>query len=347
MAELAYFLGAGASANCIPVVNEMEVDILRLGDLVTAKIKEHQIFFKRESESDPSREDLLKKVREVLLRLSKNCKDHSSIDTYAKKLYLIGDTLKFNELKNDLSFYFTLVQILIPPDKRYDNFWASILQDVKDLPPKVNIISWNYDFQVELTYKNITGRSTISDAAIRLKLSCPNNVDTNNYLAKNFTFFKLNGSARISSGKYKHEYLVEFENDKSEREVLTELFVQFLKPQSTEKVRSHIKFAWENDERKYLLEQMIPMLNKIKVLVIIGYSFPFFNRKIDLELFSQMISLERIYIQDKNPDNIKEILKEFDIGFYGDGSSFINRQYHYHPRINVDQFVFPKELELD
>jgi len=35
-------------------------------------------------------------------------------------------------------------------------------------------------------------------------------------------------------------------------------------------------------------------------LVIIGYSFPFFNREVDRTLFDSMINLKKIYYQDIN-----------------------------------------------
>ena len=40
------------------------------------------------------------------------------------------------------------------------------------------------------------------------------------------------------------------------------------------------------------------------ILVVIGYTFPFFNREIDRMIFSQMECLQKIYIQDPNANNI-------------------------------------------
>ena len=45
-----------------------------------------------------------------------------------------------------------------------------------------------------------------------------------------------------------------------------------------------------------------------RVLVIIGYTFPFFNREIDREIFLNMPNLEQIYIQDPCAESVKDSL---------------------------------------
>ena len=44
-------------------------------------------------------------------------------------------------------------------------------------------------------------------------------------------------------------------------------------------------------------------------MVVIGYSFPFFNRPIDRLIFRKMDKLEKIYIQDLYPENVKQSLR--------------------------------------
>lgn len=41
-----------------------------------------------------------------------------------------------------------------------------------------------------------------------------------------------------------------------------------------------------------------------EILVVIGYSFPDVNAKIDLEIINSMPKLQRIYVQDKYPQNV-------------------------------------------
>lgn len=69
-----------------------------------------------------------------------------------------------------------------------------------------------------------------------------------------------------------------------------------------------LSFAWEdetNDTKKIFLEKRMPIAKaiaeKTDILVVIGYSFPFFNRKIDDEIFKAMKQrLFKIYLRDPN-----------------------------------------------
>jgi hypothetical protein len=115
MARVTYFLGAGASADCLPVVNQMKDDLDRIKKEVKNRF--------------PHKKGFYVKINDALNRLQVACREHSSIDTYAKKLFFVN-TNSFATLKIDLTYYLTLVQFLNDPDKRYDNFWASILKTI-------------------------------------------------------------------------------------------------------------------------------------------------------------------------------------------------------------------------
>jgi|SRR6187402_223846 len=65
----------------------------------------------------------------------------------------------------------------------------------------------------------------------------------------------------------------------------------------------NINFAWYRDRE--LLGKIVETYNETEVLVVIGYSFPFFNRDVDREIIRSMSKLRKIYIQDCNPENIK------------------------------------------
>jgi hypothetical protein len=85
------------------------------------------------------------------------------------------------------------------------------------------------------------------------------------------------------------------------------------------------------------------MVGEAETLVVIGYTFPFFNRETDRRVFEQMPNLSQIYIQDPNADNIiKNIIpvmsdhqKETNKLRIGNGIETIT---------NVDQFFLPPEL---
>lgn len=44
-------------------------------------------------------------------------------------------------------------------------------------------------------------------------------------------------------------------------------------------------------------------------MVVIGYSFPYFNREIDRNIFKVMPYLKKVYIQDKNPNAVMQSIE--------------------------------------
>jgi hypothetical protein len=123
--------------------------------------------------------------------------------------------------------------------------------------------------------------------------------------------------------------------DKDSDDLISDLVANYGLMKGRKIFRNLLTFAWENENRQALEESLEPFIRKTKVLAVIGYSFPFFNREIDLKIFSYLTSLETIYIQDRAPEVIKERLVEL-----------VNRPVAYKLIKDTDQFVFPKELEI-
>jgi len=68
-----------------------------------------------------------------------------------------------------------------------------------------------------------------------------------------------------------------------------------------------LTFAWESQKHQRFstsLELSKAIIKGSEILVIIGYSFPFFNREIDREVINTLIQtgLRKIYYQDKFRD---------------------------------------------
>src|SRR5579862_7086539 len=117
-----YLLGAGASADCIPVVDGMGKAILEMRDVFEYEFKHNGV---KTDENIKSKDEILGQLG----YLNHACNTHSSIDTYAKKIFLDNHEREYTRLKNALSVYFTLAQWFAPDykntlhiDKRYDNF---------------------------------------------------------------------------------------------------------------------------------------------------------------------------------------------------------------------------------
>lgn len=67
--------------------------------------------------------------------------------------------------------------------------------------------------------------------------------------------------------------------------------------------RINLNFAWYHDRE--IVNKIIENYDETEILVVIGYSFPFFNREVDRKIIRAMTNLKKIYIQDCVPENIK------------------------------------------
>ncbi len=92
-----------------------------------------------------------------ILRLKEESYKHSSIDTFAKKLYSKNDS-NLKKLKYILSCFFLYEQTL-NFDNRYDSFFASILESHTEIPENLKIISWNYDSKLEIAFSDFSNSS--------------------------------------------------------------------------------------------------------------------------------------------------------------------------------------------
>ncbi len=77
------------------------------------------------------------------------------------------------------------------------------------------------------------------------------------------------------------------------------------------KINTLLSFAF--DKYAYPTEQIFERIKKImadtKALVIIGYTFPYFNREIDRQILQAIQPDTNIYIQDLNPEKKRQNLQ--------------------------------------
>ncbi|MGI4020097.1 MAG: hypothetical protein ACRYFA_01195 [Janthinobacterium lividum] len=334
MANVTYLLGAGASFERIPIVEDMANRISIVYSYFSHPSLKNLIGQKEEFSFSIRLEETIPEIIIDLLWMYEACLNHSSIDTFAKKLYLTNQG-EFLRLKRILSFYFTFVQIEKTPDKRYDNFWASILSSKTSIPSSIKILSWNYDFQLEQSFINMSDSQNLRDA--RTKINMRNLEDPIVPGAGgSFGVLKLNGSAMFTDPLSNDEfYLCDYNHRVDFDTYRNELIYRYGYARKLDLSNTKLRFAWESEDIQgnSLVSQLF--LNRTEVLAIIGYSFPFFNREIDKTLFSSMPNLQKIYIQDPYANDIKERLVEI-----------IPENTDFKLITGCKQFVFPKELEI-
>lgn len=334
MDTITYLLGAGASANCLPIVSQMakniEESLKRLHSLNMSNLF-------RGKEMEEKFPSILSNLKSDLLWLKQNCQIHSSVDTFAKKLYLSGDQNNYRRLKNILSVYLTIEQKHNRPDLRYDNFWASMLNQRYKYPKNVRILSWNYDFQLELSYLNFANCSSLEESYELLGIGSYKTGQNDFPPPGEFSIFKINGSAKLYIDetrleKYFGSNLL-LENNSS---FYNTLFKNIDFIQNHEKCQNSLTFSWEHDRASHLYQSVSENIKDTSILVVIGYSFPFFNRVVDRKfLKDSMPALRKVYFQAPDAENLRERFLAIRDDITPENLVL---------RKDKDQFVFPNEL---
>ena len=381
--NITYILGAGASANALPVINEIDGRLEMFKRVIYSFIQEKQ--------RNPITNNLNPIAHELLIKiiwLIDNTKNHLTIDSFARKLFAknsIHDDLR--SLKRVLSTYFLYEQIKTKrneklreddygkfqfkqaPDKRYDGLISSLISDVINnnlLTGNVKIISWNYDSQFEQAYKEfwdfkyiyqtheplqvIPGKWVVEKGGIH-------EID----LSK-FSLIHMNGIAGFKNIVQDNSTTLidKYQNaNTNSEEFINDIIKYYEEISNTDDISStnaegvqFFNYAWESKVNNHefqspLVQAAIHNAEKIAeltdVLVVIGYSFPLFNRTIDSSIIEKMSKLIKVYIQDKNPDLIQDTMQN---AFERLQEPFHKQKYKVDFILSdsLNQFVLPYEI---
>lgn len=299
--NITYLLGAGASAKALPLVKKTdEVD----------SIPQRLVHFKKQLEKlsgsySSDHKSFVDDLKDKLLWLSEKTMEFGTPDTYAKFLYL-KDKENLRLLKRTLATYFVFDQII---NKRFDNraliFLTSILQHHMRFPESVNILSWNYDFQLQMAAEyfmqesfsiNKTGAYTHSPPLINyhppvgnISMQSTDEISLVHLNGIAGAFLTNNHGLSLSKNVFNNV-------DPDINSILSTL-------KSDEFDNGNLLwFAWEKHNiSSKSIEYAKKIASKTHVLVVIGYSFPFFNREIDQQIFQatkDSDKLSKIYFQD-------------------------------------------------
>lgn len=354
MKNITYLLGAGASANCMPVISNMQVRIRYLREFLETfsdkKLNPAAYLTMGFNKDYQSEYDQLQTELAWLLEESR---PHQTVDTLAKKLYHT-DNDSLLRLKRVLIFYFLLEQLFyfqtgdvnlkntetfIPkqiPDKRYDSFIASILKNEAnkvEIKPGIRVITWNYDMQFEMAFRNYRKNADAYIFNVQKQLQvipsrrCLDDPTYFNMIdIDKFSIIKLNGLALFDNEDANNYRTVLDEAPINNRDRMNHFFTYCKQMfQNDWKEKNFVKmfnFCWEHnssfthtytgiDKTLKLAKQVA---EKTDILVVIGYSFPFFNRETDSILINSMKNLRKVYIQDL-PANVDDLVSVFKSSF--------------------------------
>ncbi len=219
---------------------------------------------------------------------------------------LLFKNIKQDDYELNKSKFFT--NLITNVDYRYDVFFATLLQQnfnfginpKLELPHHINIISWNYDNQFEISYRDYGSNQNYSEIHETLRINKEYEEDTSNII-------KLNGYCSI------------YNTDTNEQISFTGHLKNLII--NIGDTTNHINFAWEKRDRNFGTINKI--VEKTDIFIVIGYSFPNFNRDVDKDLFekiNQQLIKKKNSILIQVPENteylkIKEriqTIKKFD-----------------------------------
>ncbi len=329
MAKVTYLLGAGASVNALPIVNDIPKALNNILDVLDNKNPLHR--YDTNDQADTY-------AKNDLRGLLKGCQEHVSIDTYAKKLFLTGHP-NYIKVKNVIILFFELYQKLYNSfDKRYDAFFASILNDRYDKFPKnISILSWNYDNEFEKAYYKYIESANSKQEVDELLNIYTKQEDVSYYDTTGFNIFKLNGSANFfnkNNSLEKDNVVKGLIHQQEIKEIIDKYYINT----HQNDLKSGISFSWDSESINLSMRQSIlEILNNTRQLVVIGYSFPFFNRDFDKNILANILGLTNIYIQDPDAENIKSRITAINPALRGQTLVSIT---------DMNQFYLPSELSL-
>jgi hypothetical protein len=359
MENITYFTGAGASYHSLPLIKTMN-----------ARMKAFKIFLEIQLKEGRLKNNFAEQFINELEQLLEIETQRTSIDAYARELSISGSSeseVKLMRLKAILSSYIIFEQLIkptdlslysdeydysiMPPvrlqldddlksmiktniDKRYITFWGEYLTETNTtLPNNIKVLSWNYDMQFESSYSHIKNyKLENTQKNLQVFPSLTSKID----LSKS-CILKLNGTAGLLDDYNTKKKFNLFDLKEHKLMDNLEYLITLLEKNYN---RSFYKplftFAWENDEIVDLTRQYAKkIMDETNILVIIGYSFPTFNRLIDRQIFSNISNLKKVYFQAPRLE-MDDLLDKLD------GINPILRSLT-KPVYNLDTFYIPNE----
>jgi len=287
-----FYLGAGASVPVLPVTSDILIEANNFINHIEAYKKKQP---NRPGITKPELGLLFNSIDNLLKDIhffKAACEKHISIDTAAKKYLSQERIIEYDTIKQSLTDLFSFIQFTKPVSTRYDAFIAALYDHRKSkLPEQVKIVSWNYDFQFELAFSEYFNRYIYQHVAEGLNLTPhPQRSPSIN----SFFLYKMNGSATYIDKLNNEEFAPLFPKLNTDRTI--ESVIEGIIHYRSNLYKNNIRFAFESNLDFEVLSQLRSSISNCVNLVVIGYSFPFFNRDYDNFVFAQS-NFENIYVQ--------------------------------------------------
>lgn len=305
--KIVYLLGAGASKNALPIVTEMP-------EAFSAQWQRLRVWNDR-STLGHLNGNSLDRYSAYLERMATWSRQYGTIDTYARSLFIRGEHQALDELKLHLTLFFVIEQAihsfsaLSRPaqnqyykhdqiDTRYMGWLALLLERDSTINDRVKIISWNYDLQIDHAIALFKGFHDIGLTYSNEKVRIYPNLTDGSYSAEFADVVRLNGVAGLTTFPHgrRQLYTGVLGNDAGINELLRAIFSLYHQYDQREQLTLRcatetFTFAWENNATaRESIRLAKNAMTHADIAVVIGYSFPSFNRNVDKALFQSFIS---------------------------------------------------------
>lgn len=387
--DITYLIGAGASAggnkltynehaksygSVIPVVQNFNNGLIQFIRQLAAQTP---VPLSYQSFKPTSKEALIQDVSTRMGSFIQDLELHHSVDTLARKYFvkygLFSEELRF--LKVCVSLFILYRQYRYGLDPRYDLFFAAIGKKTEngefELPQKVNILSWNYDTQIELSYSSFFTDLKVASSKSNLNLHPRlkhHGEDYGDVDVNKFSVVKLNGSCDVVSKNDINTTIESLVNQrittpmsidfseiglerafsKNERGLFERLLLYYKEAMTQSEVyQPLLSFSWEEDDRLSPARDIVSAIaQRTGILVVIGYSFPTFNRSLDSLIMDGLFekgALRKIYVQTP-VESFDSIRSKIAVHFRRRGIGDWNNYIEHIPQL--DEFYVPYELDI-
>lgn len=295
-----YLIGAGASCEAIPLVN----DFAAKSEEVISNLKKHELY-QNGTIGLTVYEDLIcelkkgKSIDKVILELLEST--NYRLDILVEKIkFFVWYVILYYHKKNGY-------------DRRVDKLLDNLLDGSGNLKRDVNILSWNYDICLELA---LCKRLHSMEQSLRKLQLVPFSVeqpfDYSAFNTNEFYCVKINGSTGFYYNGSNLINVVNGCNTLAELNIIDAFFkwnIEMLGGRMDFLYTINHAFEKSDIVNPYYTKALTDLCNTDK-LVVIGYSFPELNYEVDWEILQSMSNLKTICLQDLGDINVRGRLKK-------------------------------------
>ena len=178
------------------------------------------------------------------------------------------------------------------------------------MPTDIRVVSWNYDMQFEKSFAEFIPDSDLAERRNSGKMLqvVPTGVESKEHYDGIFSIYKLNGTAGTRDN---HEMIIKSYDPvicgQLSADHLLPLTLHFYQNVTRGHDEPYLQFAWEDDNRRDNVLDLIERFSPVRTVVVIGYSFPLFNRDLDRKVF-ELLGPEEVILQVARDDSVRDRL---------------------------------------